>query len=273
MPGDAVGTEEEGAAVFDFDDLHVGFDGIFGAQGAANHVFARMVGCLLRSHPAGAHFFFDNRMVVGFAMETSVRRNPVKARIADVPDSGAMTVEMERDHRGGHHRETRIVLGHLVNRAVGPLNRKLHQVFDVITVTDLVLESVVQNIDRGLRSDFAGLSATHPIGDHKNSARSVNQIRIFIQRPLFAEAAIGYRANFDLCCSAHSTASRCIGLSGSRVILATARASCALRCEKAMSMPSIPKLVIRLKPPWLTNGKVMPVIGRARVMPPMLTSA
>jgi len=33
------------------------------------------------------------------------------------------------------------------------------------------------------------------------------------------------------------------------------------------------KLVIKLNPPWLTNGKVIPVIGSARVMPPIFTSA
>ena len=29
-------------------------------------------------------------------------------------------------------------------------------------------------------------------------------------------------------------------------------------------MPSITKLVISEKPPWLTNGSVIPVIGKAR---------
>ena len=40
-----------------------------------------------------------------------------------------------------------------------------------------------------------------------------------------------------------------------------------------MSIPSITKLVINENPPWLTNGNVIPVMGNARVIPPMLTRA
>ena len=43
--------------------------------------------------------------------------------------------------------------------------------------------------------------------------------------------------------------------------------------EKAISIPSITKLVISENPPWLTNGSVIPVIGNARVIPPTFTNA
>ena len=47
----------------------------------------------------------------------------------------------------------------------------------------------------------------------------------------------------------------------------------AFRCEKARRMPSIANDVINDQPPWLTKGRVMPVIGRRRSTPPILTTA
>ena len=55
--------------------------------------------------------------------------------------------------------------------------------------------------------------------------------------------------------------------------LSASTLSRALRWENAINIPNIAKLVTRLNPPWLTNGKVIPVIGKARNMPPIFTSA
>src|SRR6185369_12842375 len=120
------------------------------------------------------------------------------------------------------------------------------------------------------------IGASHAIGNHKDAASAICQERVLVHWSLFAEAAITDRSDLNLVCwfgCAHWTASSARALSGSRLVRATALASWALRCEKAINIPSMAKLVIKLNPPWLTNGKVIPVTGSARVMPPIFTSA
>src|SRR5574341_1025182 len=134
----------------------------------------------------------------------------------------------------------------------------------------------VKHIDGRLRRDFTGFRATDTISDGKDAALVIAQYRILVQWPLLVQAAVADACGFQIVCRcgcAHSTASSLIWLSGSRFTRASARASTAFRCENAINIPSIAKLVIRLKPPWLTKGKVIPVMGSARRMPPMLTSA
>ena len=126
MARDAVCAQEKCAAVFNFDHLHVGFDGNLSAESAADYVLARMISGLLRRHTAGANFFFHNRMIFSFAVQFSVRTQPIKSRVADMSNRRAVTIEMQRDHCRGHHREARIVHRHLVNRTVRALNRQLH---------------------------------------------------------------------------------------------------------------------------------------------------
>src|SRR6185503_4107406 len=185
-------------------------------------------------------------------------------------------LDMERHNRRSHHGKTRMLPRHLVDRAVGALNGQLHQILDVIAVADAVTKGFVEHIDRGLRSDFARFGAAHSVRHGKNAALVIGQKRIFIHWPFLVQAAVADRRRGDLICGhgcAHSTASNSIWLSGSRLTRANAFASCALRCENAINIPSMAKLVIRLNPPWLTNGKVIPVIGSARTIPPIFTSA
>src|SRR6266849_6430456 len=184
--------------------------------------------------------------------------------------------EVQSHHGRGHHRKTRMLSRHLMNRAVRSLNGQLHQVFSVFAVFEFVKERFSQNIDGSLRSDFSGISAANSIGNQKNAALGVSQERILVHRPLFAQAAIRNRSSSDLVCRrrfTHCTASRSRSLSGSRLTRAIALASFALRWENAINIPNMAKLVIKLNPPWLTNGRVMPVIGSARTMPPIFTSA
>src|SRR6266446_1709363 len=165
---------------------------------------------------------------------------------------------------------------HLMDGAVRPLNGQLHQVFNVFAVGDLIPETVVQNIDGLLRSDLARIRATDAVGDHKDAAGGIGQKRVLVHRPLLAQSSIADRSDLDIVCGfwcAHWTASRAIASSDPRLARATALASWALRWEKAINIPSMAKLVIKLNPPWLTNGKVIPVMGNARVMPPIFTSA
>jgi hypothetical protein len=197
---DAVGAQQESAAVFDFDHLHVGFDRVFRAERAADYVLAGMIRSLFGSHTAGSDFFFDDRMILGLAPQFAVRRQPVKSRIANVTNRGAITIEVQRDDGGGHHRKARILSCHLMDRAVGPLNGQLHQIFNVFAVGNLLAKRIVENIDRSLRSDLARVGAAHAIGDDKDAARRVSEIRIFIERPLVAETAIGNRSNLNLIC-------------------------------------------------------------------------
>jgi hypothetical protein len=76
---------------------------------------------------------------------------------------------MKRDDRRRHHRKLRVLLGHLVNRSVGPLNRQLHQVFDVSAV-GLMTKRFIEHFDRGLRSDFAGFGAADAVGYREDRA-------------------------------------------------------------------------------------------------------
>src|SRR5436305_1589269 len=111
---------------------------------------------------------------------------------------------------------------------------------------------LLQNVNSRLRSDLAGLRAADAIGDRKNAMLDIGNKRIFIHGPLLTQAAIGNGSDLDLVCGrwcAHWTASKAMGLSTGRFTRATAFASCALRCEKAISIPNMAKLVIKLNPP------------------------
>src|SRR5258706_6627707 len=142
--------------------------------------------------------------------------------------------------------------GHLMDSTVSSLNGELHQVFHIFASADPVRESLVQNVNRFLRSDFARIGAPDTVGNHENATFSVGQKRIFVQGPLLAQATITDRCNLNFFCGyrrAHWTASRAIPSSDSRRVRPTALASWALRCEKAINMPSMAKLVIKLNPP------------------------
>ena len=110
----------------------------------------------------------------------------------------AISVEMERHHSRRHHREARIVESHLMDRTVRALNRQLHQVFDVFAVGKLLTKGFVQDIHCRLRSHFACVGAANSIGNDKDAALAVRQKRVFVQRPLLAQATIRDRANVDM---------------------------------------------------------------------------
>src|SRR6185369_10946055 len=111
-----------------------------------------------------------------------------------------------------------------------------------------------------LRGHFTRFRATHAIGHGKDSAFAVGKKRVFIQRALFAEAAIGDRkglqrraARLRICKLviglAHSTASN---FNDDRGSLRGPLASIESRSwgwEKAISFPNLAKLVMRRNPP------------------------
>src|SRR5437773_12500548 len=139
-----------------------------------------------------------------------------------------------------------------MNRAVRPLNRQLHQVFRVVSSSQSITESFVQDVDCGSRGDFSGFRTTHAIGDREKSTCGIGQKRIFVHRPLFTEAPVANRSDLDFVCwsrSTHCTASNSMFSSGVRRACLIATASFAFRCEKAINIPSIAKLVIKLNPP------------------------
>src|SRR5437764_371331 len=90
---DAVGAEEEGRAALDLDGSHVNLDRLFGSECATDDVSARMVRGLLRRHASGPDFFFDERVVFGLAAQLAVGREAVEARVADVSNRRAKSVE------------------------------------------------------------------------------------------------------------------------------------------------------------------------------------
>jgi hypothetical protein len=100
------------------------------------------------------------------------------------------TLEVQRDDGCRHHREPRMLSGHLMDRRVRTLNRQLHQVLDVFAVVQSMTERFVEDINGGLGSDFAGFGAPHAIGDCEDAALVIAEEGILIQWPLIVEPAI-----------------------------------------------------------------------------------
>src|SRR6185436_600048 len=101
MTRDPVAAQKEGSALVDVDRFHIDLDRRLGAQCATDHVLAGMVSGLFRSHPAGPHFFLNNRMIFRFADELAGWLKAIKTRIADVADRGFKALNVERHHRSG----------------------------------------------------------------------------------------------------------------------------------------------------------------------------
>ena len=81
-----------------------------------------------------------------------------------MPDGRDVALEMEANDRGGHHRKLGVVLGHLVNGSIRPLNRKLHQVFDVGAI-HLVAKRFIEHFNRRLRGNFSRLRAADAVSN------------------------------------------------------------------------------------------------------------
>ncbi len=189
MACDAVGAEEEGRPVLYLYHLHVDFDALFGAESAADDVAARMGRCLLRRHAPGAHLLFDDRVVRSLAMKLSVRAQAVEARVADVAEGRNVAVQVKGYDGRRHSGELRAVLRHLVDGFVGALDGYLHQVFYVRALY-LMTKGFVQDFNRRLRSDFAGLRAAHAVRYSEDAPLSVRKVGVFIERTLLAQAAV-----------------------------------------------------------------------------------
>ena len=183
---------------------------------------------------------------------------------------------MKRDDRRRHHRKLRVLLGHLMDRGVGALNRELHQVFDVSAV-DLMTKRLVEHFDGSLRSDFTGFGAADAISYRKDRAladRARKESSFSGRRSFSPRSESGCGLNlegFRRLRSLHR-----LQLKGRRTLCHRPiryDTSRAFRFENAINIPNIAKLVIKLKPPWLTNGSVIPVIGKARRIPPIFTNA
>src|SRR6266851_8647357 len=190
-------------------------------------------------------------------------------------DGGNVSIQVQGDDSGGHHLKLLVVLRHLVDRGIRPLNGQLHEVFDVCSV-HVMAKSFIEHLNRGLRSNFSCLSPAYAVSYCEYSAFDIGQEGIFIQRPPFIETAIRKRRTMDydgFLVFAHCTASNLSEEVGLTVGLSAITLSRALRFEKAINIPNIAKLVIKLNPPWLTNGSVIPVIGSARKIPPTFTRA
>src|SRR5258705_4020354 len=152
-----------------------------------------------------------------------------------------------------------MVLGHLMDRSVCSLNRKFHQVFNVSALQPMT-KCFIQDFDRRLRRNFARLRATNAVRHGKDPAFAVRQKRVFIQRTLFVQTAIADSKRLQRGTSrlricnlviglAHSTASSFNDERGSLRGPLASIVSRALRWEKAISIPNMAKLVMRLNPP------------------------
>ena len=150
----------------------------------------------------------------------------------------------------------RMLARHAMDGGVGALNGDLHQVFHVVAVA-LMAERLVQDFDGRLRRDLSGLGAADAVGDGEDAALGVRQERVFVERAALVQAPVGDDRGLDFDCRRWSASLNCLrkldrlaSSSRCRASDAAARpASRALRCEKAISIPSMAKLVIRLKPP------------------------
>src|ERR1041384_4723292 len=182
---------------------------------------------------------------------------------------------MERNDGRGHHRKLRVLLGHLVNGGIGALDRELHQVFHVGAV-NLVAKRFVEYLDRCLRRNFACFRAADAVCDSEDRTLAIVQKRVFVQGSTLVQTTVRQRCGLDLKglgTFAHCTASSFRGEELLATGLSTMVLSRAFLFENAINIPNMAKLVIRLKPPWLTKGNVIPVIGKARTIPPMFTRA
>src|SRR2546430_1576200 len=139
-------------------------------------------------------------MVCSFADQLSVGSNAIESGIADMSNRGSAAIEVQRDDGRRHHGKARMFRGHLMDRTIGPLNRQLHQVFDIIAITELMTKCLLQNVDGCLRGDLAGLRAADTIRDRKDAMLGIGDERIFIHWPLLTQAAIGDRSDLDLVC-------------------------------------------------------------------------
>jgi hypothetical protein len=127
--------------------------------------------------------------------------------------------DVKSDDRGSHHGEPGVLLGHLVNRGVSPLDSELHQVFNVGAL-DLVTKSFVENFYCCLRCDFTSLGSAYAISDCEDVAFTVCEERVFIEGPLGIEPPVRYGCRHDphllriVFRLAHSTASNLSSDSG-----------------------------------------------------------
>src|SRR5215218_257698 len=162
-----------------------------------------------------------------------------------------------------------------MNRSIRTLDRELHQVLYISTVC-LVTKCFFENFDGRLRCDFTRFSSTDAISHSEDRAFGIVQKSIFVQGTTLVQPTVRQGSGLDLQgfgLFAHCTASSLRGEELLATGLSRMTRSRAFRFENAISIPSIAKLVIRLKPPWLTNGSVIPVIGKALKIPPMFTNA
>src|SRR5262249_10414319 len=169
-----------------------------------------MIGGLLASHAAGPNFFFDDRMVLGFALKLAVRSNAIQTRVAHVSEGCAIAVNVKSDDGRRHHGKARMLRRHLMNGTVRALNRQFHQIFRIVAVTKFVTKGFVKYFDGCLGSHLAGFRAADAVGDCKKPARGVSQKRIFVERSFFADAAIANRSDLEFVSrssSAHCPAS------------------------------------------------------------------
>src|SRR6266508_4338437 len=191
-------------------------------------------------------------MVRSFAKEFSVGTDTIQPGITHVTDRCRAAVDVQSHDRRRHHRKARMFCGHLMDRAVGALNRKLHQILAVVTIANLMSKCFLQNVDGCLRCHFARFRAADSVRYSEDMMLCIGDERVFVHGALFAQAAIRNRSYLDFVrrhWCAHWTASKAMGLSTGRFTFATALASCAFRCENAISIPSMAKLVIKLNPP------------------------
>src|SRR5262249_29295680 len=123
------------------------------------------------------------------------------------------------------------------------------QIFSVVAVSKFLPESLIENVDGSCRGNFAGFRAADTVCNDEDAASSISEVRVFIQRTLRIQSTIADRCDVKISLGAHCTASG-PNSSGARGRAGKPpRASCALRCEKAINIPSIVKLVIKLNPP------------------------
>src|SRR5215470_18066846 len=113
-------------------------------------------------------------------------------------------------------------------------------------------ERFIQHFDCSLRSDFTRFRTTYSVGDREDGSLAVGQERILVQGAPLIQTTIRERCRLNCECLgvfAHWTASNLMGdelFGAGRSAITRSRA---LRLENAINIPSIAKLVIKLKPP------------------------
>jgi hypothetical protein len=73
-----------------------------------------------------------------------------------------------------------------------PLDRELHQVFDVYSII-MMSKRFIQYFNGCLRRHFSRFRASHAIRNSEDSPLTVSQVGILVERPSFVEAAVGKR--------------------------------------------------------------------------------